>query len=155
METGCQNIQLCVVILKVAFPPQVIGSMFLFPLVYITAQCSEAVLLALGYRCYQSVRQRAQGKCHSCAWVWKTGEQLLLDFWRFASDSGIFLFRWKRVHQRGDQTGSNPWRWPLLKPSWKLIIIFCNFIENVQYYLLKLSTLFIFSIYIVFVQKPF
>lgn len=65
METGCQNIQLCVVILKVAFPPQVIGPMFLFPLIYITAQCTEAVLLALCYRCYQTARQRVEGKCHS------------------------------------------------------------------------------------------
>ena len=71
METGCQNIQLCVVILKVAFPPQVIGPMFLFPLVYITAQCSEAVLLALCYRWYQTVGQRAKGKCHSWPCLWE------------------------------------------------------------------------------------
>lgn len=74
METGCQNIQLCVVILKVAFPPEVIGPMFLFPLIYITAQCSEAVLLALCYRCYQTVRQGAGGECHSCACFWKMGD---------------------------------------------------------------------------------
>ncbi|CAL9686424.1 unnamed protein product [Knipowitschia caucasica] len=54
METGCQNIQLCTAILKVAFPPEVIGPMFLFPLVYIMFQCSEALLLTLGYRCYQT-----------------------------------------------------------------------------------------------------
>lgn len=65
METGCQNIQLCIVILKVAFPPQVIGPMFLFPLVYIAAQCSEAVLLALCYRCYLAVTRRLEGKGHS------------------------------------------------------------------------------------------
>lgn len=34
------------------------------------------------------------------------GRQLVLYFWRFASDTGVFLFRWKRVQQRGDQTGS-------------------------------------------------
>lgn len=66
METGCQNIQLCTVILKVAFPPQAIGPMFLFPLIYIAAQCGEAVLLATCYRCYHAVRQRVEGKCHSC-----------------------------------------------------------------------------------------
>lgn len=67
METGCQNIQLCLVILKVAFPPQVIGPMLLFPLIYITAQCVEAGVLALCYRCYQTVSQRAEGERHS--WV--------------------------------------------------------------------------------------
>ncbi len=66
METGCQNIQLCVVILKVAFPLQVIGPMFLFPLIYITLQCTEALLLALCFRCYQTFKSPAEGKCHSC-----------------------------------------------------------------------------------------
>lgn len=78
METGCQNIQLCVVILKVAFPPQVIGPMFLFPLIYITLQCTEAVLLALCFRCYQTFKSPAEGKCHSCLcvfveWGWVEG----------------------------------------------------------------------------------
>ncbi|KAM4723567.1 hepatic sodium/bile acid cotransporter-like [Anableps anableps] len=55
METGCQNIQLCTTILKVAFTPQSIGPLFLFPLLYITFQCAEALLLALCFRCYQTV----------------------------------------------------------------------------------------------------
>ncbi|XP_041828150.1 sodium/bile acid cotransporter-like isoform X2 [Melanotaenia boesemani] len=59
METGCQNIQLCTAILKVAFSPQVIGPMFLFPLLYITFQCTEALLLALCFRCYQTVKPQA------------------------------------------------------------------------------------------------
>lgn len=69
METGCQNIQLCVVILKVAFPMEVIGPMFLFPLVYITMQCAEALLLTLCYRCYQTCKSPAEGKGHSCLCV--------------------------------------------------------------------------------------
>lgn len=69
METGCQNIQLCVVILKVAFSIEVIGPMFLFPLVYITMQCAEALLLALCYRCYQTFKSPAEGKGHSCPCV--------------------------------------------------------------------------------------
>lgn len=69
METGCQNIQLCVVILKVAFPKEVIGPMFLFPLVYITMQCAEALLLTLFYRCYQTFKSPAEGKSHSCQCV--------------------------------------------------------------------------------------
>ncbi|XP_069008150.1 hepatic sodium/bile acid cotransporter-like [Embiotoca jacksoni] len=60
METGCQNIQLCVAILKVAFPPQVIGPMFLFPLLYITFQCAEALLLALCFRCCQTAKPPAE-----------------------------------------------------------------------------------------------
>ncbi|XP_072313210.1 hepatic sodium/bile acid cotransporter-like [Eucyclogobius newberryi] len=60
METGCQNIQLCTAILKVAFPPEVIGPMFLFPLVYIMFQSAEALLLTLCYRCYQTVKTPAQ-----------------------------------------------------------------------------------------------
>ncbi|KAM9341266.1 hepatic sodium/bile acid cotransporter-like [Symphorus nematophorus] len=63
METGCQNIQLCVVILKVAFSPQVIGPMFLFPLIYITLQCTEALLLALCFRCYQTLKPPAEARC--------------------------------------------------------------------------------------------
>ena len=69
METGCQNIQLCVTILKVAFPPQVIGPMFLFPLFYYTFQCSEALLLTLSFRGYRALRPPTEGKCHSCLCV--------------------------------------------------------------------------------------
>ncbi|XP_062322927.1 hepatic sodium/bile acid cotransporter isoform X1 [Osmerus eperlanus] len=53
METGCQNIQLCSTILKVAFPPEVIGPYFLFPLIYILFQIVEAGLLILVFRCHQ------------------------------------------------------------------------------------------------------
>ncbi|XP_039993276.1 sodium/bile acid cotransporter-like [Xiphias gladius] len=60
METGCQNIQLCFAILKVAFPPQDIGYMFLFPLIYIIFQCSEALLLAMCFRCYQTFKAPAK-----------------------------------------------------------------------------------------------
>ncbi|KAK2826177.1 hypothetical protein Q5P01_020391 [Channa striata] len=56
METGCQNVNLCGAILKVVFPPNVIGPMFLFPLVYITFQCSEALLVILCFRCYQKFK---------------------------------------------------------------------------------------------------
>lgn len=69
METGCQNIQLCVVILKVAFPLKDIGAMFLFPLIYIAMQCAEALLLVLCYRCFQSFKSPAEGKGHSCQCV--------------------------------------------------------------------------------------
>ncbi|KAK5886147.1 hypothetical protein CesoFtcFv8_017214 [Champsocephalus esox] len=60
METGCQNVQLCTTILKVAFSPQVIGPMFLFPLVYFTFQCTEALLLTLCFRCYRAFKPLAE-----------------------------------------------------------------------------------------------
>ncbi|XP_040054897.1 hepatic sodium/bile acid cotransporter [Gasterosteus aculeatus] len=60
METGCQNIQLCVAILKVTFAPDVIGPMFLFPLIYITFQCMEALLLTLCFRCYRAFKPPAE-----------------------------------------------------------------------------------------------
>uniref|UniRef100_A0A3B5M391 Hepatic sodium/bile acid cotransporter n=1 Tax=Xiphophorus couchianus TaxID=32473 RepID=A0A3B5M391_9TELE len=62
METGCQNIQLCTTLLKVAFSPQSIGPLFLFPLLYITFQCAEALLLALCFKCYQRVTAPHGGK---------------------------------------------------------------------------------------------
>ncbi|KAJ7989103.1 hypothetical protein DPEC_G00316060 [Dallia pectoralis] len=56
METGCQNIQLCSTILKVAFPPDVIGPLYLFPLIYIVFQGGEALLFIVFFRCYQHFR---------------------------------------------------------------------------------------------------
>ncbi|XP_007541830.1 PREDICTED: sodium/bile acid cotransporter-like isoform X1 [Poecilia mexicana] len=52
METGCQNIQLCATVVKVAFPPAVIGPMYLFPLVLGFFQVAEAALLIVLFRCY-------------------------------------------------------------------------------------------------------
>ncbi|XP_014340926.1 hepatic sodium/bile acid cotransporter [Latimeria chalumnae] len=57
METGCQNIQLCSTILKVAFPPEVIGPLFLFPLIYILFQAGEALCLIVIYRCYKRIQK--------------------------------------------------------------------------------------------------
>ncbi|XP_022060013.1 sodium/bile acid cotransporter [Acanthochromis polyacanthus] len=53
METGCQNIQLCSTILKVAFPPAVIGPLFLFPMLYVFLQLIEALVLIVLFRCHQ------------------------------------------------------------------------------------------------------
>ncbi|XP_040919787.1 sodium/bile acid cotransporter [Toxotes jaculatrix] len=53
METGCQNIQLCSTILKIAFPPAVIGPLFLFPMVYVCFQLMEAAVLIVLFRCHQ------------------------------------------------------------------------------------------------------
>ncbi|RVE57127.1 hypothetical protein OJAV_G00213060 [Oryzias javanicus] len=62
METGFQNIQLCTAILKVAFPPQVIGPMFLFPLIYVAFQCGEALLMALCFTSYRRLKPPAGDK---------------------------------------------------------------------------------------------
>ncbi|XP_061560455.1 hepatic sodium/bile acid cotransporter [Phycodurus eques] len=58
METGCQNIQLCSTILKLAFPPDMIGPLFLFPMVYISFQLLEAMALILIYRCHQRLTRK-------------------------------------------------------------------------------------------------
>ncbi|XP_012732605.2 sodium/bile acid cotransporter [Fundulus heteroclitus] len=60
METGCQNIQLCATILKVAFPPAVIGPMYLFPLVYGSMQLTEAAMLIVLFRCYQRFTRKGR-----------------------------------------------------------------------------------------------
>ncbi|XP_032440950.1 sodium/bile acid cotransporter [Xiphophorus hellerii] len=60
METGCQNIQLCATIVKVAFPPAVIGPMYLFPLVLGFFQVTEAALLVVLFRCYHWFRTKGK-----------------------------------------------------------------------------------------------
>ncbi|XP_033889730.3 sodium/bile acid cotransporter 4-like [Acipenser ruthenus] len=53
LETGCQNVQLCTAILKLAFPPQIIGGIYMFPLLYALFQAAEAGLFILGYKMYR------------------------------------------------------------------------------------------------------
>lgn len=62
METGCQNIQLCSTILKVAFAPEVIGPLYLFPLIYIIFQGGEALLFIFFFRCYETFKPAAKAK---------------------------------------------------------------------------------------------
>ncbi|XP_019909583.1 sodium/bile acid cotransporter [Esox lucius] len=62
MEIGCQNIQLCSTILKVAFPPEVIGPLYLFPLIYIIFQGGEALLFIILFRCYQGFKPPPDAK---------------------------------------------------------------------------------------------
>ncbi|DAA25095.1 hepatic sodium/bile acid cotransporter [Bos indicus] len=56
METGCQNIQLCSTILNVTFPPEVIGPLFFFPLLYMIFQVGEGLLLVAIFRCYEKFK---------------------------------------------------------------------------------------------------
>ncbi|NWH70471.1 NTCP4 protein, partial [Piaya cayana] len=52
LETGCQNVQLCTAILKLTFPPDLVGSMYMFPLLYALFQSAEAGLFVLAYKMY-------------------------------------------------------------------------------------------------------
>lgn len=54
LETGSQNVQLCTAILKLAFPPRFIGSMYMFPLLYALFQSAEAGVFVLIYKMYGS-----------------------------------------------------------------------------------------------------
>ncbi|KAM9354953.1 hepatic sodium/bile acid cotransporter [Pholidichthys leucotaenia] len=71
METGCQNVQLCITILKLAFPPETIGPLFLFPFVFGTCQIIDAVGIIVVFRCHQ----RFMGK-KTDAYQPATGEEL-------------------------------------------------------------------------------
>ncbi|XP_025934417.1 sodium/bile acid cotransporter 4 [Apteryx rowi] len=64
LETGCQNVQLCTAILKLTFPPQLIGSMYMFPLLYALFQSAEAGLFVLAYKMYgrESYKQDTLGE---------------------------------------------------------------------------------------------
>ncbi|KAI5232170.1 Sodium/Bile Acid Cotransporter [Manis pentadactyla] len=56
METGCQNIQLCSTILNVTFPPEAIGPLFFFPLLYMIFQLGEGLLFIAIFRCYEKIK---------------------------------------------------------------------------------------------------
>ncbi|XP_010870464.1 sodium/bile acid cotransporter 4 [Esox lucius] len=53
LETGCQNVQLCTAILKMAFPPQLMGGMYMFPLLYALFQAAEAGIFIVAYQMYR------------------------------------------------------------------------------------------------------
>ncbi|XP_012511609.1 PREDICTED: sodium/bile acid cotransporter [Propithecus coquereli] len=56
METGCQNTHLCATILNVTFPPEVIGPLFFFPLLYTIFQLGEGLFLIATFRCYEKIK---------------------------------------------------------------------------------------------------
>ncbi|NXT95867.1 NTCP protein, partial [Anhinga rufa] len=57
METGCQNVQLCSTILKVAFAPELIGPLYFFPLLYLLFQLGEGLLLVLVFRIHDRIKK--------------------------------------------------------------------------------------------------
>lgn len=62
METGCQNNQLCITIIRMAFPPAAVGTLFLFPMVYVIFQFTEAVLLIVIFRCHEHWAKKEKSK---------------------------------------------------------------------------------------------
>lgn len=65
METGCQNIVLCSTILKVAFPIEVVGPLYLFPGVYFVFQFFESAMIIMLFWCYQRFKRKEKGKSDS------------------------------------------------------------------------------------------
>uniref|UniRef100_A0A673CVB2 Solute carrier family 10 member 1 n=1 Tax=Sphaeramia orbicularis TaxID=375764 RepID=A0A673CVB2_9TELE len=61
METGCQNVQLCATILKITFPAELMGPLFLFPMVYVSFQLMEAFILIVLLRCHQWFTKKTKG----------------------------------------------------------------------------------------------
>ncbi|XP_048392959.1 hepatic sodium/bile acid cotransporter isoform X1 [Stegostoma tigrinum] len=57
METGCQNVQLCTTILKVAFNQEAISALYLFPLIFLVFQLLEALILVVIYRSYERIKK--------------------------------------------------------------------------------------------------
>ncbi|XP_026050534.1 sodium/bile acid cotransporter-like [Astatotilapia calliptera] len=72
METGCQNVPLCTTILKVAFPDEVVGPLYLFPTVYLVSQLLEAAMIIMLFRCYQRFKRKEKETYQAAA----TGEDL-------------------------------------------------------------------------------
>ncbi|KAM4777783.1 LOW QUALITY PROTEIN: hepatic sodium/bile acid cotransporter [Cyanocitta cristata] len=60
-ETGCQNVQLCSAILKVAFAPEIIG-LYFFPLLYLLLQLGEGFLLILVLQLHDRIKQANAAK---------------------------------------------------------------------------------------------
>uniref|UniRef100_A0A8D3AQ77 Solute carrier family 10 member 4 n=1 Tax=Scophthalmus maximus TaxID=52904 RepID=A0A8D3AQ77_SCOMX len=79
LETGCQNVQLCTAILKLAFPPQLMGGMYMFPLLYALFQAAEAGIFILAYRMYRKeVLHKAEPAGH--------GQDTDITYQRFNDD---------------------------------------------------------------------
>lgn len=64
METGFQNVQLCSTILNVTFPPEVIGPLFFFPLLYMIFQLAEGILFIIIFRCYEKTKPPEGEYCY-------------------------------------------------------------------------------------------
>ncbi|KAG1964154.1 ileal sodium/bile acid cotransporter [Pimephales promelas] len=61
VEVGCQNIQMCSTILKVAFPAELIGQLYFFPVLYLVFQIVEALFFIVLFRCIQKLSPPQKG----------------------------------------------------------------------------------------------
>uniref|UniRef100_A0A3B4EZ99 Sodium/bile acid cotransporter-like n=1 Tax=Pundamilia nyererei TaxID=303518 RepID=A0A3B4EZ99_9CICH len=59
------NVPLCTTILKIAFPDDVVGPLYLFPTVYLVSQLLEAAMIIMLFRCYQRFKRKEKGKSDS------------------------------------------------------------------------------------------
>ncbi|KAM4795964.1 ileal sodium/bile acid cotransporter-like [Rhinophrynus dorsalis] len=55
LETGMQNTQLCSTIVQLSFPPEQLGLIFTFPLIYSIFQILIAIVILIGYQIYKRI----------------------------------------------------------------------------------------------------
>ncbi|XP_067894266.1 hepatic sodium/bile acid cotransporter-like [Heterodontus francisci] len=108
METGCQNIQLCSTILKVAFRQEDIGALYLFPLIFLVFQLSEALILVLIYQSYKKIKKPKE---HSAKMTYvpveNTVEQLTLPEFEKPCDAVVAFKSSKRESSTYECTENN------------------------------------------------
>ncbi|KAG7509383.1 sodium/bile acid cotransporter-like [Solea senegalensis] len=62
LETGCQQCQLAMTIMKTAFPPAMIGPLFLFPMLVWFFQLTGGCVMIMAFRCHQMFTRKRKGK---------------------------------------------------------------------------------------------
>uniref|UniRef100_UPI00398F77EB hepatic sodium/bile acid cotransporter n=1 Tax=Pristiophorus japonicus TaxID=55135 RepID=UPI00398F77EB len=101
METGCQNIQLCATILKVAFRQEEIGSLYLFPLIFLVFQLSEALILVVIYQSYERIKRTKE---HSAKMIYvpveNTMEHLTLPEFEKPRDPAVTFKSMEAILQK-------------------------------------------------------
>ncbi|AWP20235.1 putative sodium/bile acid cotransporter-like [Scophthalmus maximus] len=62
METGCQQIQLCITILKIVFPPATMGPLFIFPILLLAFQLIESGVIVALFKAHQRFTPKEKGE---------------------------------------------------------------------------------------------
>ncbi|XP_062926812.1 hepatic sodium/bile acid cotransporter [Mobula hypostoma] len=92
METGFQNIQLCSTILKVTFSQEEIGALYLFPIIFLVFQLTEALVLVMIYRSYERIKKHKQNDTKMiCLTLENTTDHLTLPEPDRPRDSAVIL----------------------------------------------------------------
>ncbi|KAM4013480.1 hepatic sodium/bile acid cotransporter [Anomaloglossus baeobatrachus] len=73
IEAGCQNVQLCIAIIKITFDADVIGSYLLFPALYLISQVLQGLFLIFVFRLQDKIKATVPAK--SCRSLTDTTEQ--------------------------------------------------------------------------------